>query len=149
DRHPGGDSRRVSALPGVLPVNTSLLRTPRPVPNRVVPVVSGATILALALPIYVIAGWRVSGWALAAVLLIAGELFRVVLGRLRLGLANLSSSGLVAFGMMFRTIAVMVVLIAVAVSHPSVALSAALLYALAYTFELGISLISYFGGPVR
>jgi hypothetical protein len=50
---------------------------------------------------------------------------------------------------MFRAIAVMVVLIAVAVSHGSLALSAALLYALVYTFELGASLISYFGGAPR
>jgi hypothetical protein len=130
-------------------VSTGLLRTPRPLPGRAVPVASAAAILALALPIYAIAGWRIAGWGLAAVLWVAGELFGLVLARLRLGMANLAASGVLAFGMMFRAIAVMVVLIAVAVSHGSLALSAALLYALVYTFELGASLISYFGGATR
>jgi len=130
-------------------VSSGLLRTPRPLPSRVFPVVSAAAILVLALPIYAIAGWRIAGWGLAVVLWVAGELFGLVLVRLRLGMANLAASGVVAFGMMFRAIAVMVVLIAVAVSHGSLALSAAILYALAYTFELAASLISYFGGPAR
>jgi hypothetical protein len=49
--------------------------------------------------------------------------------------------------MMFRAIAVMVVLAAVAASDAKLALAAALLYALAYTFELGLSLLTYFGTP--
>jgi hypothetical protein len=48
--------------------------------------------------------------------------------------------------MMFRAIAVMVILVAIAVSDSRLALSAAILYALAYTLELGLSLLSYFGG---
>ena len=43
----------------------------------------------------------------------------------------------------------MVVLIAVAVSHPSLALAAALVFALAYTLELGLSLFTYFGAPAK
>jgi hypothetical protein len=47
--------------------------------------------------------------------------------------------------MMFRAIAVMIVVLAVAVSDPNLGLAAALTYALAYTVELGLSLVSYFG----
>jgi hypothetical protein len=55
----------------------------------------------------------------------------------------------VAFGMMFRGIAVMVVLLAIAVSDRELALTAALVYALAYTLELGVAVASYFGGEAR
>jgi hypothetical protein len=43
----------------------------------------------------------------------------------------------------------MIVLLAVAVSHPHLALTAALLYAAAYTLELGVSLLTFFTGPER
>jgi len=46
-------------------------------------------------------------------------------------------------------VAVMVVVIAVAAGNPEVGVSAGLLYALAYTLELGLSLLTYFGGPAR
>jgi len=130
-------------------VISSLLRTRRPAPGRLIPVVSGALVIALALPIFLIAGWRIAGWGLAAVLWAASELFGVLLARLPFGASNLARAGVVAFGMMFRAIAVMVILVAIAVSHAGLALSAAVVYALAYTFELGISLITYFGGPAR
>jgi hypothetical protein len=52
--------------------------------------------------------------------------------------------------MSFRAIAVMVVVIAVAASRPELGLAAGLLYALAYTLELAVSLVAYFGGsPAR
>ena len=126
-----------------------VLSTPRPLPNRIIPMVAGGALMLLALPIFAIAGWRMSAWALAAVLWAASQGLGLVLGRLRVGMANLAGSGVVAFGMMFRAIAVMVVLVAVAVSHPSLAVGAALLYALAYTLEFGVSLVSYFGGQER
>jgi hypothetical protein len=47
---------------------------------------------------------------------------------------------------MFRALAVGVVVIAVAATDPEVGVAAALLYALAYTLELALSLLSYFGG---
>jgi hypothetical protein len=118
-------------------------------PGRLAPVASGAAVLALALPVYVLAGWRLAGWGLAAVLWLAGELFGLLLARLRFGMGNLAASGVVALGMMFRAVAVMVVVIAVAVSDARLALSAAVLYALAYTFELGVWVVSYFSGPPR
>jgi hypothetical protein len=127
-------------------VISSLLRTPRPVPSRLVPAAGAALVLALALPVYAVGGWRLAGWGLAAVLWLASELFGLLLGRLPFGAGNLARAGMVAFGMMFRAIAVMVILVAIAVSDARLALSAAVLYALAYTFELGLSLISYFGG---
>jgi len=42
---------------------------------------------------------------------------------------------------------VMIVIFVVAVSDPSLALAAALTYAFAYTVELLLSLVSYFGSP--
>jgi hypothetical protein len=120
--------------------------TPRAVPGRLVPVAAGGLVVLLALPIFLIGGWRVGGWGLAAVLWVASELFALALGRLPVGAANLARAGVVAFGMMFKAIAVMVVLVAVAVSNKELALAAALVYALAYTLELGLSMITYFTG---
>jgi hypothetical protein len=130
-------------------VISSLLRTPRPIPGRLVPATAGVLVIALALPIYMIGGWRIGGWALAAVLWVASELFGLLLARLPLGVGNLARAGMVAFGMMFRAIAVMVILVAIAVSDTRLAASAAVLYALAYTLELGLSLIAYFAGESR
>jgi hypothetical protein len=126
-----------------------VLSTPRPLPNRIVPVVAGGAVILFALPIFLIASWRVGAWGLAAVLWLASQGLGLLLSHLRLGLNNIAASGVVAFGMMFRAIAVMVVLVAVAVSDAKLALAAALLYALAYTLELGVSMASYFGGPAR
>jgi hypothetical protein len=129
--------------------SATILGRPRPLPSRLVPAIAGSVLIVLALPVYLVAGWRVSGWALAAVLWVASQAFTVLLSHLRLGVDNLGSSGLVAFGMMFRGIAVMVVIVAVAVSDSHLALSAAVLYALAYTFELGVSIVSYYSGPAK
>ena len=120
--------------------------TPRPVPRRLGPLVAGASVVALALPIFLIAGFRLSGWALGAVLWVASQAFGAVLARLRLGMGNLAPSGVLAFGMIFRAVAVMVVVFAVAVSDARLAVAAAIVYALAYTTELAVSLVSYFGG---
>jgi hypothetical protein len=122
---------------------------PRPVPSRLVPAVAAGTVILLALPVFLVAGWPIGGWGLAAVVWIASEAFSFVLQRLKLGTGNLASSGVVAFGMMFRAIVVMVVLIAVAVSNTGVGVSAALLFAVAYTLELGVGLLAYFGGEER
>ena len=51
--------------------------------------------------------------------------------------------------MMFRSIVVMVVLLVVAVNDGHLALSAALLYAAAYTLELGVSFVEYFGAEPK
>ena len=37
-------------------------------PRTWVPAVGGGLVIALALPVFLVAGWRLSGWAIAAVL---------------------------------------------------------------------------------
>jgi hypothetical protein len=120
---------------------------PRPVPGRLAPALSGAFVVLLALPIFLLADWRIAGWALAAVLWAGSQTLSLLLSRVRLGVGSLASSGLAAFGMMFRAIAVMVVLIVVAASDARLALAAAALYALAYTLELGVGVMAYFSTP--
>ncbi len=121
------------------------LATPRPLPARAVPIAGGALVIALALPVFALAGWDLRAWALAAVLWTGNQALGVVLRRLRTGAGNLAASGVVAFGMMFRAIAVAIVLFAVAVGDGPLALGAAAVYVLAYTLELALSLLSYFG----
>jgi hypothetical protein len=123
--------------------------TPRPVPSRVVPIAASAALVALALPVFAVAGWPLRGWALAAILWIAAQALGVLLSRLSLGADNLAASGVRGIGMMFRPVAVMVVVIAVAASDAEIGVAAGLLYALAYTLELGLSLLTYFGSPVH
>lgn len=120
--------------------------TPRPVPSRLVPALAGGAVVALALPVFLVAGWPVGAWALAAVLWVAAQAFGLLVTRLRLGADNLAASGVVGIGMTFRPVAVMVVVIAVAASDATLGLAAGLVYALAYTVELGLALALYFGG---
>lgn len=110
------------------------------------PVVAGGIAIALALPVFLVVGWRLSAWLLAATLWAAGQAFGFLLVRLR-SVGNLAASGVAAIGMMIRAVGVMLVLFAVAVSDPSLALAAALTYAFAYTVELLLSLVTYFGNP--
>jgi hypothetical protein len=97
-----------------------------------------------ALPVFLAAGWPFAGWGLAAALWLGAQAFGFLLTRLSLGAGRLPSSAAAGFGMSFRALAVGIVLILVAVSNPTVALAAALLYVLAFTVELALSLISYF-----
>jgi len=120
--------------------------TPRRSPSVLVPVIAGSGVIALALPVYLVAGWRLGGWLLAATLWLGSQAFAYFLVRLR-ARGNLVAAGVAAFGMMFRAIAVMIVVFAVAVSDPWLGLAAAITYALAYTVELGLSLVTYFGSP--
>ena len=126
-----------------------VFETPRPVPSRLAPVVAGASVILLALPVFVVAGFPLAGWALGATLWVAAQLLGLVLTRLRLGAGNLAHSGVVGIGMSFRAVAVMAVAIAVATVDAQVGVAAALLYALAYTLELLVSLALYFGSPAR
>jgi hypothetical protein len=120
--------------------------TPRPAPSVLVPVVAGGIAIALALPVFLVVDWRLSAWLLAATLWAAGQAFGFLLVRLR-SVGNLAASGVAAIGMIIRAVGVMLVLFAVAVSDPSLALAAALTYAFAYTVELLMSLVTYFGNP--
>jgi hypothetical protein len=123
--------------------------TPRPIPSRFVPIAAGAAVVALALPVFAAAGWPLRGWVLGAILWVGAQALGLLLSRLRLDADNLAASGVRGVGMMFRPVAVMVVVIAVAASDPEVGVAAGMLYALAYTLELGLSLLTYFGSPAR
>jgi hypothetical protein len=122
-----------------------IFATPRPVPGRLLPALGGALVVVLALPIFLLAGWDVTGWAIGAVLWVGLEGLELVLTRLRGGTSNVATSAVLAFGLTFKAVVVLAVLFATAVSHPHLALGAAVVYVLAYTFELGLSLASYFG----
>jgi len=102
---------------------------------------------ALTLPVFLLAGWRVSGWAIGAVLWLGSEALGLVLTRLQSRTGNLAAAGVVAFGMLFRAIAVMVVVFAVAVSDKWLGLAAALTYAAGYSAALGLQLVAYYTGP--
>jgi hypothetical protein len=130
-------------------VSTSRLMVPHAVPSRFAPMVAGAAVVALALPVFVLAGWDLAGWTLGAVLWIAAQALGLVLTRLRLGMDNLAGSSVVGLGMMFRPVAVRVVAVAVAATNAELGVAAALVYALAYTLELGVSLALYFGSPAQ
>jgi hypothetical protein len=96
--------------------------------------------------VFLAAGWRVSGWVLGAVLWLAAQALGLLLARLPIGAGNLAGSGVHGIGMMFRAVAVMVIVIAVAASDTHLALAAAGVYALGYTLELALSLLTYFAG---
>src|SRR5205823_371909 len=97
-------------------------------------------------PVCLTGGFPLGGWALAAVLWGAAELLGVWLARIPTGADNLRTSGLVAVGMAFRGIGVMVVLLAVTVGNRGVGVTALVIYALSYSLSLGVSLTEYFGG---
>ncbi len=123
--------------------------TPRPMPERRLPVLAGATLVAFALPVFLLVGWRVEGWALGAVLWAGSQALGLLFARVGIGEPSLRGSGVVAFGMMARGIMLALVAIAVATTDPYLAAAGALLYAAAYTFELALSLTLYFSGASR
>ena len=125
---------------------TGLLSTPRPVPGRRAPTLAGAGVVALALPVFLVAGFPFGGWAIAAVLWAAGEALGLGLARLPIGADHLGFSGIVALAHSFRGIGVMVVLIAVTLAARHVGIAALAVYALAYSLSLGVSLVEYFSG---
>jgi len=126
-------------------VRDVLFSTPRPVPGRLLPAVGGALVIALALPVFLIADWRLAGWALGAVLWLASLAVDLLLTRVKSRTGNLAASGVQAFGLFFKAVGLLVVLLATAVTSPHLAAAAAIVYVLAYTFQLGLSLFVYFG----
>jgi hypothetical protein len=119
---------------------------PRTAPPTLLASIAGSIVVLVALPIFLVAGWRVGGWAIGAVLWFGAEAFGAVLTRLRTRTGNLAAAGVVAFGMFFRAIAVMVVVFAVAVSDKWLGLAAALTYAAGYSAALGLQLVAYYTG---
>jgi hypothetical protein len=126
-------------------VSARVFETPRPVPGRLVPALAGTIVVGLALPVFVAAGWPVDGWLLAATLWVAAEAFAWLLTRLPLGTGNLAAAGMRGIGTSFRAIAIGIPLVVATVSSEEVGIAAAIVYALAYTVELAVSLLSYFG----
>ena len=125
-------------------MRTTALGAPRPIPGRLLPVAAGGVVIALALPIFIVAGWPVDGWVVAAVVWVGVQALGLLLSRVRPSPDNLAASSVLAFGMMGRLLAVLVVLVAVAASNRTVGLAAALLYGLAYTAEFSVSIASYY-----
>ncbi len=130
-------------------MSTGIFSTPRSVPSRIAPTVAGGTIVAFALPVFAIAGWPLSGWALAAVLWLGAEIFAAALGRLSGDPDNLAAASVRGIGTTSRALLVGIPLVAVTISNEAVGLSAAILYALAFTAELAVGLATYFGGETR
>jgi hypothetical protein len=130
-------------------VRNALFSTPRPEPGHLLPAVAGALVIALALPIFLVAGWSLRGWGLAAVLWLVVHAIDLLLTQTKARTGNLAASGVQVFGLLFKSVGLLVVLLAAAVSNPRQALAAALTYALAYTLELGLSVATYYSGGTR
>ena len=130
-------------------MSTGAFSTPRPIPGRLVPALAGSALIALALPVFVVAGWPLDGWLLAAVLWVAAQAFAWLLTRLSLDAGNLAAAGMRGIGTSFKAIAVGIPLVVVTVSDESVGIAAALLYAFAFTLELAVSLLTYFGAEAK
>jgi hypothetical protein len=126
-------------------VKSDLLMTPRPVPGKLLPAAGAVLVLLVALPVFLVADWPLKGWALGALLWVAVRGIGLLAGRVRASMDSLASSGVQGFELMFKALVVLVVLVATAASDADVALAALLVFALAYTFELGLSVAAYFG----
>jgi hypothetical protein len=130
-------------------VNAGIFSTPRPLPSRIAPTLAGGTVIVLALPVFAVAGWPLAAWALATVLWIAAQVFAVVLTRLPAGADNLAAAGMRGIGTTSRALLVGIPLVAVTVADEDVGIAAAILYVLAFTIELLVSLVSYFGQEAK
>jgi hypothetical protein len=117
----------------------SALLTPRAEPGHLLPALAGGAVLLLALPVFLIADWPIKGWALATVLYVAVHVIDYVIARSGIG------NGARVFGVFFKSMGLLVVLVVAATSDEDLAIAAVLTYALAYTCELGLSLAAYYG----
>jgi hypothetical protein len=117
----------------------SALLSPRPEPGHLLPAIAGGAVVLLALPVFLVAGWPVKGWAIAAELYAAVHVLDFVIARSRIG------NGAKVFGVFFKSIGILVVLVAVAAADKNMAIAAVLTYGLAYTAEFGLSLATYYG----
>ena len=130
-------------------MSAGIFSTPRAVPSRLAPALAGGSVIALALPVFAVAGWPLAGWALAAVLWVAALAFSLLLARLSNDPGNLAAAGMRGIGTSSRALLVGIPLVAVTVSDESVGIAAAVVYALAFTIELLVGLTSYFGGEAK
>jgi len=120
--------------------------TPRPIPGRLAPALAGATVILVALPVFVVAEFPLEGWLLAATLFAAGQTLWFVLSRVVQRPGTTAATGAAGIGMSFRAMAVGIPLVIVTATNVSVGLSATILYAFAYTLELVVALHAYFHG---
>ena len=125
----------------------TLFSTPRSEPDHLLPAAGGTIVLALLLPVIALLGWSIAGWGLAALLWLGLHALDLLVVRARSKPGGATNSGIQAFALFFKLIALLVVLFAALAADRDVALAAGLTYGLAYTFELGLSLASYFGPP--
>ena len=130
-------------------MRSGLLMTPRPVPRKLAPALAALLVLGVALAVFLVAGWDVRGWALGAVLWAGLRGISLLIDHVRKDSNPGAATGLQAFELVFKGLAVLVVLLAVATTNEDLALPAILVFALAYTAELGLSLASYFGGSSK
>ena len=114
-------------------------------PSRKWPTLAAALVLILALPFFLIAGWPVVAWGLAAALWAVVEAINLVATRLASRQDSLRAAGLSGFIRMLRLFVIAIVLALVAKANRDLLLPLIGVFALAYTSELGLSLISYFG----
>jgi hypothetical protein len=106
-------------------------------------------VIALALPLFLVAGWPLEGWAAAALLWVGAQGLGLLLARVKPSTDNLAASGVLAFGMMARLLVILAVLLALVASNKEAGLAAALVYGAAYTAELGFSLLGYYNQEPR
>jgi hypothetical protein len=109
----------------------------------------GAVAIALALPLFLVAGWPLAGWVAAAVLWVGTQALGVLLARVKPSADNVAASSVLAFALMARLLVVLAVLLAVAASDRDAGLAAVLTYGAAYTAELGLSLLGYYAQEPR
>ena len=110
---------------------------------------AGSGLILLALPVFAVAGWPLQGWALAAVLWVAAQALGYLLTRLPMDEGNLAAAGVRGIGMGFRAFIVGIPLVAVTVADSRVGVAAAVLYVLAYTLDLAVSLATFFGADAK
>jgi hypothetical protein len=106
-------------------------------------------VVVLALPVFAVAGWPVRGWLLAAVLWTAALLFSLLLARLPRDPDNLAAASMRGIGTSSRALLVGIPLVALTIANEDVGISAAIVYALAFTVELAVGLAAYFGAERR
>lgn len=130
-------------------MTAGIFSTPRPIPGRLGPTIAAGALIVLALPVFAVAGWPLQGWLLAAVLWAGALGFSLLLARLPGDPGNLAAASMRGIGTSSRALLVGIPLVAVTVANESVGVSAAILYALAFTVELVVGLVTYFGAETR
>jgi len=123
----------------------TLFSTRRSEPDHLLPAAGGTVVLALLLPVVALLGWSIAGWGLAVLLWLGTHALDLLVIRARSKPGGVANSGIQAFALFFKLIAFAVVLFAALAAGHNLALTTALTYGLAYTFEFGLSLASYFG----